>query len=64
MAGHKYITSTEMYVVQEVETLTDALSGEYVVKKFPELKRIYKRQEESKNGYYLKLFEAIISSIK
>ncbi len=26
MAGHKYITSTEMYEVQELETLTDQLS--------------------------------------
>lgn len=26
MAGHKYINSTEMYKVQELETLTDALS--------------------------------------
>jgi site-specific recombinase XerD len=26
MAGHKYIGSTEMYEVQEMESLTDALS--------------------------------------
>jgi len=26
MAGHKYITSTEMYEVQQLETLTDQLS--------------------------------------
>jgi len=26
MAGHKFITSTEKYAVQELETLTDQLS--------------------------------------
>ncbi|MBI3235039.1 MAG: integrase [Bacteroidetes bacterium] len=26
MAGHKYIPSTEMYEVQELESLTDALA--------------------------------------
>ena len=36
------------------------LFGEYIVKKYPELKLVYKRQIGSKNGYYIKMFEAIL----
>ena len=30
----------------------------YLVKKFPELRTMYERQEKSKNDYYIKMFEA------
>ena len=33
MGGHKYITSTEMYELQELETLTDQLSKHYSLDK-------------------------------
>lgn len=33
MAGHKYITSTEMYELQELETLTKQLSKHYPLDK-------------------------------
>jgi RNase H-fold protein (predicted Holliday junction resolvase) len=31
----------------------------YLVRKYPELRTMYERQEKSKNDYYLKMFEAV-----